>query len=118
MFVNISNHQSTKWDPAQRKAASSLAGDITDVSFPAVPPEADLPTVERMASETAAVVPASASHAMVQGEFTLCLALVKLLQERGIVCLAATTRRDVVEENGTKTAIFRFVRFREYSRVV
>jgi CRISPR-associated protein Csx16 len=52
---------------------------------------------------------------MVQGEFTLAHALVRRLQQKGIVCLAATTRREVVEQSaGIKTTRFEFVRFREY----
>ena len=52
---------------------------------------------------------------MVQGEFTLAHALVRELQKKGIVCLAATTKRDVLEASGgLKTTRFEFVRFREY----
>jgi CRISPR-associated protein Csx16 len=52
---------------------------------------------------------------MVQGEFTLAHALVRELQKKGIVCLAATTRREVLEDTGgLKTTRFEFVRFREY----
>jgi hypothetical protein len=37
------------------------------------------------------------------------------LQERGIVCPAATTRREVLEDAGAvKTTRFELVRFREY----
>jgi hypothetical protein len=52
---------------------------------------------------------------MVQGEFTLAYALVRELQKRGIVCLAATTGREVLEDSErVKTSRFEFVRFREY----
>ena len=41
--------------------------------------------------------------------------LVRRLQERRVVCLAATTRREVLEDAGpVKTTRFEFVRFREY----
>jgi len=44
------------------------------------------------------------------------IALVRKLQQIGIVCVAATTRREVVEQTGgTKTTRFNFVRFREYN---
>jgi CRISPR-associated protein Csx16 len=56
-----------------------------------------------------------AACAMVQGEFTLAHRLVGELQRRGIVCVAATTRREVIEDTGgVKTTRFEFVRFREY----
>jgi hypothetical protein len=52
---------------------------------------------------------------MVQGEFTLAHALVGRLRQRGISCLAATTRREVIgHAGGVKTTRFEFVRFREY----
>jgi hypothetical protein len=37
------------------------------------------------------------THAMVQGEFTLAHALVRRLHVRDVTCLAATTRREVIE---------------------
>ena len=51
----------------------------------------------------------------VLGEFTLTALLVAGLQERGVRCLAATTRREVVDlGGGRRETVFRFVRFREY----
>jgi hypothetical protein len=50
---------------------------------------------------------------MVQGEFTLAHVL-RRLQHKGVVCLAATTRREVLEGCGAvKTTRLEFVRFRE-----
>jgi hypothetical protein len=54
---------------------------------------------------------------MVQGEFRLAQALVPKLQQIGIVCVAATAHREVVEQSeGTKTTRFNFVRSRVYNR--
>jgi len=115
MFLNISNHPVQKWDAAQRQAAEGMASPVVDLPFPAVPPEADEDLVAALCEQVLAQVPDAATHAMVQGEFTLTFALVKELQARGVVCVAATTARDVVEgPDGTKMSRFRFVRFREY----
>jgi len=118
VFVNLSNHPSGEWEAAQRRAALALAPEIRDWPFPEVPPEAGVAEVavlaDGIAARLAREVP-GATHAMVQGEFTLAHALVRRLRERGVVCLAATTRREVVEQSGgVKTARFAFVRFREY----
>ncbi|MBX6330150.1 MAG: hypothetical protein IRY89_16465 [Pseudolabrys sp.] len=66
-------------------------------------------------SDGAAKVPPETSHALVQGEFTLTVELVRRLQSRGITCLAATSKRDVEEGSaGRRVATFTFVRFRAY----
>jgi hypothetical protein len=89
-----------------------------DWQFPGVPPEAGTDEIatlaDRIVSQLTVELP-GLTHAMVQGEFTLAQMLVHRLQERGVVCLAATTRREVLEDAGAvKTTRFEFVRFREY----
>lgn len=114
-FVNLSNHPTEKWDEAQTRAAHALAERIQDVPFPAVPPEADEAAIGMLAKVCLAKVPRETTHALVQGEFTLTVELVRLLQARGVTCLAATTTRNVEEEsNGRKVSSFTFVRFRAY----
>ncbi len=114
-FVNFSNHSTEKWGNAQIRAACDLAKRIIDIEFPAVPPDADEKTIGILAKEFVARVPPETTHALVQGEFTLTFELVRLLQARGITCLAATTARNVEEEaNGRKISSFTFVRFRAY----
>jgi CRISPR-associated protein Csx16 len=119
LLVNLSNHPSACWSHDQREAALRQAPEIRDLPFPAVPPEADAREINALADEVVARLKTEApgaTHAMVQGEFTLAHALVGKLQQIGIVCVAATTRREVVEQTaGTKTTRFNFVRFREYS---
>ena len=115
VFVNLTNHPSRDWDAAQTAAALALAERIEDLPFPNVrpqAPEADLPT---LADGCVALVPKSATHALVQGEFTLAFEIVRRLQQRGVTCLAATTER-VTEDagDGRKTSTFGFVRFRAY----
>jgi CRISPR-associated protein Csx16 len=119
VFVNISNHRSGRWGDAQRQAALSLATEIRDWPFPPVPPDAGASEIADLAAQVAAQLIAAipgVRYAMVQGEFTLVYALVRSLQHRGVICLSATTRRNVLEADGeAKTTRFEFVRFREYS---
>lgn len=126
MFVNISNHPSTRWEESQRQEALELdkigEGSIMDVKFPAVPPEAGGDDIETLADQVAASVPESTIVAMVSGEFCLTMAIVLRLQRRGITCVAATTRRDTIETMApdgsvVKTAVFRFVRFRRFPQI-
>ncbi len=118
VFVNLSNHPSERWGDAQKQAATALAPEIHDWPFPPVPPEADTEEIAELADgivDGIARQYPGITHAMVQGEFTLVNTLVRKLQQRGIVCLSATTRRDVIEADGDiKTTRFEFVRFREY----
>lgn len=115
-FVNLTNHPSAKWDDAQTKAALALAERIEDITFPAVPPDADEKVIEALAEECVAKIPLETSHALVQGEFTLTVELVRRLQARGITCLAATSSRDVEEDaQGRQASTFTFVRFRPYA---
>ena len=95
LLVNLSNHPSACWSDDQKQAALKLAPEIRDLPFPAVPPEADAEAINALADEVVARLMAEApgaTHAMVQGEFTLAHALVRKLQQIGIVCVAATTR--------------------------
>lgn len=114
-FVNLTNHPSANWDEAQTKAAFALAERIEDIAFPAVPPDADEKPIEALAETCIAQIPPETSHALVQGEFTLTVELVRRLQARGITCLAATSEREVEEDgDGRRVSTFRFVRFRAY----
>ena len=115
MLLNISNHPFERWDAAQQDLANRDYASVEDMPFPAIDPAADAGEVaalaRRTADEVAALAPA-AVHLM--GETTFCFALGALLQARGIVCIASTTVRDVVETAEGKISRFRFVRFRQY----
>ena len=50
----------------------------------------------------------------IMGEMNFTYALVNKLKANGIKCVASTTKRETVEENGVKISKFNFVRFREY----
>ena len=111
MFYNISNHPSARWSNEQKKAAG---GQIQDIAFPNVPPNASLEEVEQMANQFATQVPTSAK-VMIAGEPTFSAALVKALQEKGCLCLVACSERNVVEnEDKSKTVKFHFIQFRQW----
>lgn len=118
LFINLSNHPSEKWEPAQRDAALAIASSILDVPFPDVPPEADEAAVAQLAERVCASIPIEATCAMVMGEFTLTMELVACLRRRGVCCVAATSRRHVEElPDGRKMVHFQFVRFRRYGAI-
>jgi CRISPR-associated protein Csx16 len=120
IFVNLSNHPKSQWTAEQTDAASAFGKGtgIEDLCFPAVPPDADEARVGKIAEECIAQIPAGATHALVQGEFTLTMELVGRLQARGIVCFAATSAREVEEaEGGRRMSVFKFVRFRRYPQL-
>ncbi|MBB4266679.1 CRISPR-associated DxTHG motif protein [Roseospira visakhapatnamensis] len=115
VFLNISNHPLTNWDPAQTQAAQALAPNLAELGFPDVPPDADEDDICTLVDDLDARVLPETTHAMVQGEFTLTFALVRRLQKRRITCLAATTERDVeTEADGGRRYRFTFRRFRAY----
>ena len=132
MLLNLSNHPSLNWSKQQHEAAVTQYGDIEDIAFPHILPEATSEEVldlakayaEQIASFLAmtekslamtekSLARASAVHLM--GEMTFVCALVQLLQQKGIVVVCSTTERVVLaEKDGQKTAQFRFVQFRAY----
>ena len=117
LFINLSNHPSADWPEAQRLAATDY-GDITDLSFPDISPEAGSEAIEAIASEYVEKVREMAAGAEatvhVMGEMNFTYSLVSQLKAFGIRCLASTTERYVEEKDGAKTSYFKFVRFREY----
>ncbi len=115
IFLNISNHPSSSWAPQQLDAARRIAPEVRDLTFPHVDPLLDETSIGAMAGDILAKVPQRTGACMVQGEFTLTWNVVKGLQERGIPCYAATTRRKVRLEGGRKISEFQFVRFRRFA---
>jgi len=124
MLINLSNHPSEKWDKKQSTLALERYGTVLDIPFPPVDPEAGEEDIFKLAEEYFGRVTAvfdecanepkpNAVH--IQGEFTFVFALVTMLLRSGIKCIASTTRRTVEQENnGRKTSVFEFVKFREY----
>lgn len=124
LFINLTNHPSVNWDKKQQDAAREY-GEIMDLAFPRVPAEADEEYIVALAGdfyhqimEICANRPENAT-VLLQGEFTFVYHLTYLLRQAGMRVLSACTERDVVEKKNpdgsqTKTAVFRFVRYREY----
>lgn len=120
-FVNFSNHPSSRWSEAQL-AVAGCYGEVRDLSFPAVDPalgESEvLLLAEKCVNEILRLKPAAV---MCQGEFSLCFAVTRLLQAKGVMVLCACSERkaeEYVNEEGSigKKVEFTFVRFRQYSK--
>lgn len=113
-FINFSNHPSVQWGTEQLKKAKEF-GEVIDLAFPPVPPEADENDIKRLAEAYAGkIIEMTPSAVMIQGEFTLAFAVVLHLKREGIKCLAACSNRLVEEHDNVKIVRFDFVRFREY----
>jgi len=116
MFVNISNHPSSKWPQAQFQAAIEKGGPIRDIPFPNVPPTASTEDVRAMANTLASKINPG-DIVMVQGEFSLTFELSRQLVAKGSqVVVACSERRSIEQPNPdgsvTKTAVFDFCQFR------
>jgi hypothetical protein len=98
----------------QLAAAQELAQPLTELPFPNVPPEGDTTALVALALQTLAAIPEGVTHAMVMGEMTLTHYLVNQLQQRGVTCVAATTRRVAHTDGGVKQSRYGFIRFRTY----
>lgn len=119
IFINHTNHPSTRWC-AEQISAAEVYGEILDIPFPAIEPEATAEEVREvvgiylekiLAQEPAAV--------LCQGEFNYTFALVEQLKNFGVKVMAATSKRvtseEVLPDGSTRqVSTFRFVRFREY----
>ncbi len=118
-FINFTNHPSSCWGTEQLAAARQY-GEIVDIPFPAVDPEASAEEINALADVSIVKIRRYEDPVvLVQGEFTLVFAVVERLKMMGIKAVAACAVREVTEsvmEDGTpsKTVIFRFCRFREY----
>ena len=117
-FINHTNHPSSRWSEAQ-KAAARAYGQIKDLPFPEIPPEASSEEVHAMAGGAFQKIMALHPAAVLcQGEFTYSYALIRCLEEAGVPVVAACSARNVKEwvEQGEsrKSVVFHFVQFRRY----
>lgn len=118
MFINLSNHPSSKWDKAQAEC-SKRYGDIFDLPFPQVDPEGDeayiANLVEEYVQKVLALGRSDELTVHVMGEMTFTFAIVAKLKAAGATCVASTTERITRHlPDGRKESVFRFIRFRQY----
>ena len=118
MLINLSNHPSRYWDRQQLEAAHYY-GDVVDIPFPVVAPDADSQELQALARdcvrEIMSMSDANGITVHIMGEMTLTFIVVKLLKELGIRCVASTTeRKTTYSTDGIKLSEFSFVKFREY----
>jgi hypothetical protein len=117
IFLNISNHPSSQWSLEQKNAALKIIGEgqIMDLPFPNVSPEATEEDISAMADTLIKKIREINPEAMMlQGEFTLSFAILEKLNKE-IDCYAATTQRNVITEGDVKKVVFSFVKFRKYT---
>ena len=118
MLINFSNHPSALWEEKQLKAAREY-GDIVDIPFPDVSPEAGeediLSLADQYVNKIMSFIDGRQATVHVMGEMTFAFSVVTQLRERGITCIASTTERDAeFISDGRKLSDFQFVRFRKY----
>ena len=118
LFINLSNHPSSTWQPAQLEAAKQY-GEIIDIDFPAVDALCLPERVDQLANQYALDIinrgAPTCITAHVMGEMTLTFRIVELLKAQGIRCVASTTERIVTDlPDNRKETQFAFVQFREY----
>ena len=121
IFINHTNHPSTKWQENQRTAAEKY-GRIIDMGFPMIPPEESSQEVRRRAMDMAEKISAMHPEAVLcQGEYGYTFAFVDSMLSRGVKVLTACSERVVrewLDEEGCqhRDAVFQFYQFREYLR--
>ena len=118
MLINFSNHPSEFWEQKQLEAAK-VYGEIQDIPFPAVDPDASCDDILALADRYIQIILARAENRQitvhVMGEMTFCFMVVSRLKEMGIECIASTSVRDTeMTSDGKKISDFQFVRFRKY----
>lgn len=119
IFLNHTNHPSSKWGEEQISAAE-IFGEIVDFPFPNISPQlAENDVAEIVKKNLQEILRLSPAVVLCQGEFNYTFAMVTALKENNIPVLAATSERTVltvIEEDGSSKSLstFRFVRFRNY----
>lgn len=121
MFINLSNHPSSKWGEEQLKAAQSY-GNVVDIPFPVISPSASDHDLKVLANQyldrILGMLPGTESgknRVHVMGEMGFTFVLVAKLMDNGIFPVHSTTERRVTENpDGSKTVEFSFVQFRDY----
>lgn len=119
MLLNFSNHPLNQWSNEQLDAARQQFGEIIDLPFPQVSPEATEQDIEQLAQEYLLKIQTIGSTKQViihlMGELNFTYVMVNLLKQNGYTCVASTTKRIVKElPDNQKISEFHFVKFRKY----
>jgi len=119
MLINLTNHPSCKWDQKQTETAERQYGEIVDIPFPIIMPEANETQVNTLVDECIEKInkigKGRSFTVHVMGEMTFTVSMVKRLQAEGVTCIASTTERKVTElTDGKRVTQFNFVQFRRY----
>jgi hypothetical protein len=122
MFINLSNHPTTKWEAAQINAVPKEYGSIVDLAFPNIPPKRNADDVAELAKEyfekISQLVGTDTENAVhLMGETVFVYALATLLLKAGYAVMASTTERIVSYEGDTKISTFKFVQFRRFPKL-
>ena len=117
VFINLSNQHTNKWPDDRIKAARDIAdgGQIVNIAFPILTPDASKEDVYEKASEVVKkVLTYSPDVVFCQGEFSTCFRIVELLKEAGVKVVTGCNERIIYKENGRDISGFKFIQFREY----
>lgn len=113
-FVNFTNHPSAQWSDRQRREALKY-GNIQDIPFPDVDPLGDHDYIDGLADSCIRhILKFRPGAVLCQGEFCLAYQVIKRLQARGVLVLAACSERIADEIGGKKISSFVFRQFRDY----
>ena len=118
IFINLTNHPSSEWSEKQLQTAKAL-GEICDMPFPNIPPEASTFDVNRLADGFASDILKKGRPedivVHVMGEHSFTYAMVSRLKSHNIKCVLSTTAHATqMLPNGNKLSRFHFIQFREY----
>lgn len=124
MLVIFTNHpaKTPYWSAKQLNTAQEMFGEVVDVSFPNIDPEASTYEIQELAqnylNEIVQMCQGQSLAVLVQGEMAFVYAFLTVARQLGIPCFCATSKRKVFEkvENGEikKTSVFEFCKFRSY----
>ena len=122
MFINFSNHPSTKWNNTQRAAAMALGDDhIVDIPFPSIDPYMSTLQITELANTYIdRIMKHNPTSVLCQGEMVFSFIIINQLLERSVPVYAACSDRitqDRIDSNGqtVKISMFDFVQFRNYA---
>lgn len=119
VFINLTNHPSSKWSEKQLAAAKEY-GEVIDIPFPVIDPYADSAEIDRAVDEYfSKITKYDSPTVLIQGEFIFTYRMISRLKENGIKTVAGCSIRqssEVIDADGVtnKKVRFDFIAFKEY----